>query len=75
MLFATQKIVGGVSKLAEVTPGGESIAQTMTKIVVAGNSALQASGAHQLTHPIMASKFDGLSITVLPGMMVKLRLA
>jgi hypothetical protein len=72
MLFVTQKVMGGVSKLAVVMPGVKFTAQTMTKIVVVGNSALQVYGVRQLTRQTMADKFDGLLIIVLPGKTVDL---
>ena len=75
MLFATQKVINGVSKLAVAMPGVEFIARTMTKIAVAGNSVLQVFGARQLAHQIMANKFDGLSINVLPGKALEMRFA
>jgi len=71
--FDTQKIMAGASKLAGVMPGAEFTAQTTTKTAVVGNSALQAYGVRRLAHQIMASKFGGLSTTVLPGKTSKLR--
>ena len=72
MPYVTLKVLDGVSKLAVVMPGVEFTAQIMTKIVVVGSSALQAYGVRQLTHQIMADKFDGLSTIVLPGKIVDL---
>ena len=66
-LFATQKLMDGVWKSAVAMPGVEFTAQIMTKTVAVGNSALQAFGVRRLTHPIMAGKSAGLSITALPA--------
>ena len=65
--FVMQKKMDGVWKLAEAMLGVEFTVQIMTRTVAVGNSALQVCGAHRLTHPIMASKFAGLSITALPA--------
>jgi hypothetical protein len=75
MRFISQMVMDGVSKLAVVMPGVEFTVQTTTKIVVVGNSVLQAYGAQQLTLPIMAGRFGGLSTTALPGKLGRLRLA
>jgi hypothetical protein len=75
MRFVTQKIVAGELKLAGVMPGAECTAQTTTKIVVVGSSALRVYGVRRLAHQIMAGRFDGLSTTVLPGKTGKYRFA
>ena len=51
----------------------EFTAQIMTRTVGVENSALQAFGVRRLTHPIMAGKFAGLSITALPPKMINTR--
>ena len=73
MHFVMRSIMDGASKLAVVTPGAEFIAQIMTKTAGVGNSVFQVSGARQLTHQIMANKFDEWSITVLLERQSKLR--
>lgn len=75
MLFVTQKIMDGALKLAVVMPGVEFTAQTMTKIVVVGNSVLQVFGVRQPAHQITAGKFGGLSTIVLPGNAIEPRIA
>jgi len=66
-LFVMQKIMDGVWKSAVAMPGAEFTAQIMTKIVGAGNSALQVYGVHRLVRPIMADKSGGLSTTAPPS--------
>ena len=72
-LFVMQKAMVGAWRLAAVMPGVEFTAQIMTRTVAVGNSALQAFGVRRLTHPIMAGKFAGLSITALPPKMINTR--
>jgi len=67
MHFVMRKLAAGALKLAGAMPGAECTVQTTTKIAAVGNFALQVYGVRQLAHQIMASKFDGLSTTVLPG--------